>query len=106
INHLVMQHIPLDRPHDEQAVRELLEGMKAKAMLTAAQAETVDAASIAAFFASELGSRLLAARWVKREVPFSRTVPAERVHPQAAADPAAAAEPVLIQGVIDCLFED
>lgn len=106
INHLVMQHIPLDRPHDEQAVRELLEGMKAKAMLTAAQAETVDAASIAAFFVSELGSRLLAARWVKREVPFSRTVPAERVHPQAAADPAAAAEPVLIQGVIDCLFED
>jgi helicase-exonuclease AddAB, AddA subunit, Firmicutes type len=104
--HLIMQHMPFDRPHGEDSVREVVRSMVERRLLTPAQAEAVDCAAIAAFFAGELGRRLAAARRVMREVPFSRTLPAGRIRPDAADDPAAAAEPVLIQGVIDCLFED
>ncbi|EXX84574.1 hypothetical protein BG53_11025 [Paenibacillus darwinianus] len=106
VSHLVMQSIPLDGPKDEESIRVFVEGMVSRLLLTRAQSEAVDAASVASFFAGELGSRLAAAQWVKRELPFSCTVPAGRVHRTAAADPSVAGESVLIQGVVDCLFED
>ena len=106
VMHLVMQHMPLTGPHGEDDVLAVVESMTARHLLTPAQAAAVDCAGIAAFFAGSLGRRLAGARWVKREVPFSRTVPAGRIRPDAAHAAAAADEPVLIQGVIDCLFED
>jgi ATP-dependent helicase/nuclease subunit A len=104
--HLVMQHAPAAGPHDEDDVRALVRSMVERRLLTPAQAEAVDCAAIAAFFAGDLGRRLAAARRVMREVPFSRTVPAGRIRPELADDSSVAGEPVLIQGVIDCLFED
>jgi ATP-dependent helicase/nuclease subunit A len=104
--HLVMQHAPVDGIRGEEDVRALVRSMVERRLLTPAQAEAIDCAAIAAFFAGDLGRRLAAARRVMREVPFSRTVPAGRVRPELADDPSAAGEPVLIQGVIDCLFED
>lgn len=106
VSHLVMQHMPLDGSLDAEAVRSLVDGMIERKLLTRAQAEAVDAASIASFFASELGMRLCRARWVKRELPFSCALPAGRVHPLAGGDRTVREEPVLIQGVVDCLFED
>lgn len=103
--HLIMQHMPAAGPHGEEDVRDIVRSMVERQLLTPAQAEAVDCAVIAAFFAGELGRRLAAARRVMREVPFSRTVPAGRIRPDLAGNPAAE-EPVLIQGVIDCLFED
>src|SRR5690606_20503309 len=64
----------------------------------------IDLSSVAAFFESELGQRLLHASWVRREVPFSCMFPANRVYPSS--DESLEEEPILIQGVIDCLFED
>jgi ATP-dependent helicase/nuclease subunit A len=104
--HLIMQHMPAAGPHGEDDVRALVRSMAERQLLTPAQAEAADCAAIAAFFAGDLGRRLAAARRVMREVPFSRTVPAGRIRPDVADDPCAAEEPVLIQGVIDCLFED
>jgi len=104
--HLVMQHAPAAGPHDEDDVRALVRSMAERQLLTPAQAEAADCAAIAAFFAGDLGRRLAAARRVMREVPFSRTVPAGRIRPELADDSSVAGEPVLIQGVIDCLFED
>ncbi|WP_314001202.1 UvrD-helicase domain-containing protein [uncultured Paenibacillus sp.] len=106
VSHLVMQSIPVGGPKDEESIRAFVEGMVGRLLLTPAQAEAVDTASIAAFFAGELGSRLAGAMWVKRELPFSCTLPAGRVHRAAAADPSVSGEPVFIQGVVDCLFED
>lgn len=103
--HLIMQHMPAAGPHGEEDVRALVRSMAERRLLTPAQAEAADCAAIAAFFAGELGRRLAAARRVMRELPFSRMVPAGRVRPELAGGPAAD-EPVLIQGVIDCLFED
>ncbi|WP_225442748.1 helicase-exonuclease AddAB subunit AddA [Paenibacillus lycopersici] len=105
VSHLVMQHIPLGEDGvTESTVASVIDGLVARRMLTKQQAEAVDIAGAAAFFAEEVGRRLLAAPWVRRETPFSCTLPASRVYPGAAEG--VAAEPILIQGVIDCLFED
>ncbi len=44
------------------------------------------------------------ARWVRREVPFTYSEPARELYEAAGAE--LDEDPVLIQGVIDCLFED
>lgn len=106
VSHLVMQHIPLTAPVTPELLTTLLGEMQERQLLTAEQAAAVDLVAIVSFFDSPLGKRMQQADWVRREVPFSCTLPAARIYPQAVLDDRAAAEPVLIQGVIDCLFED
>ena len=53
------------------------------------------------FFRSDLGCRLLAAPRVEREFKFSLLVPAADYYPGAEEG-----EEVLLQGVVDCWFED
>ncbi|MBD2844461.1 helicase-exonuclease AddAB subunit AddA [Paenibacillus sp. IB182496] len=106
VSHLVMQHVPLGAAVVDAAVlRRTVERMRERQLLTAAQAEAVDAAAVEAFFQTPLGGRLQRAPRVRREVPFSCLLPAARVH-RAAAEAQIGAEPVMIQGVVDCLFEE
>ncbi|NBD22869.1 hypothetical protein GT019_03180 [Paenibacillus sp. T1] len=106
VSHLVMQHIPLDGEGDvtEETVTRTISGLVERRMLTRQQADAVDVAGTASFFAQEIGRRLLAAPWIRRETPFSCTLPAGRVYPSLSTG--VGAEPILIQGVIDCLFRD
>ena len=102
--HAVMQHIPLDGPVDEEAVRDVIRHLAVKAVLPAAWLDAVDPAPIVRFFRTGLGMRLLASGNAEREVPFTLALPAADVYRNAS--PALAAETVIIQGVIDCLFEE
>lgn len=95
--HLVMEHIPL-QAHTPASVRETLDSLQGRGLLTAAQREAVYAPAIAAFFQSPLGQRLAAAHRVERELAFSCRIPARRL---GLGD---SAEPVLLQGVVDCCF--
>ncbi|MDQ6421124.1 helicase-exonuclease AddAB subunit AddA [Paenibacillus sp. LHD-117] len=104
-SHLLMQHVPLTGDVDIETIRATLANMTERKLLSAKQAESIDAASVANFFASELGGRLRSAGWVRREVPFSCMLPASRVY-AAREDEPLSGEPILIQGVIDCMFRD
>lgn len=110
--HAVLQRLDLGGALDEEAIRAQLEALVRAEHLTAEQAEAVDAAALAAFFATPLGRRLRAARRVWREVPFTVSVPASacpgtEVRGDAQRDTDAdAGDLVLVQGVIDCLFEE
>lgn len=104
VNHLLMQHVLLTEAADEAKLKQTLDSMIERRLLTVKQSEVIDLPAVAAFFKSELGQRLLGSDWVRREVPFSCMFPASRVYPES--DDSLAAEPILIQGVIDCLFED
>ncbi|SEN08804.1 helicase-exonuclease AddAB subunit AddA [Paenibacillus sp. OV219] len=104
VSHLVMQHIPITGEVTEETVRETVNRLREQSMLSKQQADAVDIAGSAAFFQSGVGKRLLEAQWVRRETPFSCTFPATRVYP--GWDEGLEEEPILIQGVIDCLFED
>jgi ATP-dependent helicase/nuclease subunit A len=104
--HAVMQALPLDRAPTQESVLETMERMAQRELLTAAQREAVDAGPIVAFFATGLGQRLLQAKRVLREVPFTYALPPQEAGAGVAGAELPESEPVLIQGVIDCLFED
>lgn len=103
-SHLFMQHVPLDGELNESVLRDTLNGMVGRQILTLKQSEAVHLRSALAFFESEVGRRLMNANWVRREVPFSCMLPAGKVYPKA--EDGMELEPIMIQGVVDCLFQD
>ncbi|SFA79496.1 MULTISPECIES: helicase-exonuclease AddAB subunit AddA [unclassified Bacillus (in: firmicutes)] len=100
--HMVMQHIDLAKPIDAGSFQQQVTDMVARELLTEEQAEVIDVALIEQFFETEIGKRMLAAKSVKREIPFSLALPARSIYP----DWRGAEESIFIQGVVDCLFED
>jgi ATP-dependent helicase/nuclease subunit A len=101
--HMVMQHIELTKPITEETVREQIAKMVNEELLTYEQAEAVDVQSVVAFFATNIGKRLLKAQHIYREIPFSLALAASEVY---GLEDKAEQENVLVQGVVDCMFED
>jgi ATP-dependent helicase/nuclease subunit A len=104
--HAVMQNLLLDQQPTAESVRTTLDHMLERSLLTKAQYEVVDIKPVLAFFATDIGQRMIHTRKVEREVPFSFGLPAQEVYTDAESDSTLSKETVLIQGVIDCLFED
>ncbi|MFD0692830.1 helicase-exonuclease AddAB subunit AddA [Paenibacillus sp. GCM10027628] len=102
--HAVMQNISLQEMPTEDNIKQTLAEMLNKQTLTPQQSEVVDVPVILNFFKTEVGQRLVRAANVQREVPFSYGLPANEVY--TGTERSTAGETVLIQGVIDCLFED
>lgn len=102
--HAVMQYIPLTSPINQELIERCMAEMVALQFITEEQSKQIDPAILEVFFSSPLGHRLLNAQDVQREIPFSFAMKVSEVYPQA--DEQTAEEKVLIQGVIDCLFED
>jgi ATP-dependent helicase/nuclease subunit A len=102
--HAVMQYLPLAKEIDLAAVRRTMDEMVLKELLTKEQYEAIDPIVIASFFETDIGKRVLTARKVKREVPFSYGLPATEAYPEVQGE--TGGETVLVQGVIDCLFEE
>ncbi|PPA72374.1 helicase-exonuclease AddAB subunit AddA [Jeotgalibacillus proteolyticus] len=104
IMHMVMQHIPLNQEPTVETIRVLLEEMERKELLTPEQKSAVSLQPIISFFDSTIGKRLLHAKSIKREIPFTYVAGAKELGlPSAQSD---SQDNVLIQGVVDCLFED
>ncbi|WP_052339141.1 UvrD-helicase domain-containing protein [Gorillibacterium massiliense] len=104
VHHAVLQHIELRKALSEADIRLTVQSMLERKLLAPEQAAQIDTGELAAFFASPLGQRLLASGKVQREVPFNLQVKAGELYPDLT-EPAAS-EPVMVQGIIDCLFED
>lgn len=100
--HLAMQFVRFESCLSEQAAAAELERLYAMSLLTKEQTDAVDAKRIAAFLNNPLGQRLLAANNILREFKFSVLAPAD----QFAGLQGQEGEEVLLQGVIDCCFED
>jgi ATP-dependent helicase/nuclease subunit A len=104
IYHTVMQHMPIGKQLDAEEINSIFTGLMEKGILTEEERTALDAEVIAAFFATDIGRRLSSAKEVRRELPFSFGLKAVEVYPDCSPD--TANETVLIQGVIDCVFED
>jgi ATP-dependent helicase/nuclease subunit A len=105
VYHAVMQHLPLDQEHMSKAhIDATMDQMVMRQFLTYEQRAEADADVLFTFFSSPLGKRLLQASHVNREVPFSYGLKAAEVY--AGLDDTSKEEVILIQGVIDCLFEE
>ena len=95
-----MQYLPLDTAPAAEAVKAQVQTLEQRRLLTAAQAEAVDAEAIAAFLRSPLAARIQGAERVWREYRFALLMPAERYAR------GAEGEEMLLQGVADCVFEE
>jgi ATP-dependent helicase/nuclease subunit A len=105
--HTVMQNLPIDGSGKSMEVPEIQKAIQAmvdKRLFTTDQADAVDVHQIAEFFKQDIGRRMLVAKNLMREVPFSYGLAAGDIYPDI--DGPVAEETILIQGVIDCLFED
>lgn len=98
--HAVMQHINLQDEITEKTIIRKVDELVQREILSPELTKVIDVHQISAFFSSDLGQRMIAAKQVYREVPFSYALDADQLY-EGMKD-----EPILIQGVIDCLFED
>ncbi|MBO8128130.1 MAG: helicase-exonuclease AddAB subunit AddA [Peptococcaceae bacterium] len=103
--HMVMRHVDLSGDLSTAGIAHQIEQMVDKELLTSQQAATINVEKIAAFFVSPLGERMLKARSVHRERPFSLALPVAAIYPDID-DECSEGETVLVQGIIDCLFDE
>jgi ATP-dependent helicase/nuclease subunit A len=100
--HMVMQHVDMTSPVTIGTVESQVEWMVDNELLTLEQAEVINTQLIVNFFESELGKRIVGAKVVNREIPFTLSLPASQVYPTWKDED----ESVFVQGIIDCVFED
>jgi len=99
--HLTMQYIDYGRCLTPDGVRSEVARLKAANFLSEKQADAVDAEKITAFFKGPLGRRVMEAEKLYREFKFSLLVPAEDY-----SYGSAPGDEILLQGVVDCCFEE
>lgn len=104
VYHAVMQHVPLHEALSQEVIVDTMDRMVNRQLLTVEQRAEADAELVYRFYCSPLGQRLLHASQVHREVPFSYGLKAGDIYPDL--DDNTKDELILIQGVIDCLFEE
>lgn len=92
--HAVMQHIPLDRTMDSAEIKGFIDNLVGMEILSPDEGKAVKVEEIERFYASDTAERLRSAKHVKREVPFT--------YAKADAD----GDHQIIQGIVDCLFEE
>ena len=98
--HLVMQDLDFFCEPNEQSVRAQIEAMRAQRKLTDEQANAVDVHAIVRFLRSDLAARIRKSKQVEREYRFSLLRPVRDFSSLDADDS------VLLQGVVDCFFEE
>ncbi len=99
--HFVMQHLDFGRSDVERQIEEMVE----KDLLTVQQAKSVNVDSITEFLKSPLGKRIAASGRVNREVPFNIEIPCSELYDDLK-DDVCRGETLLLQGIIDCYFEE
>lgn len=106
IMHAVMQYIPLSIPLVKEEVEEIIQEMVEKDLLLPSEVEVINVDQIVAFLHSPLGERIMQSPQVFRELPFTLALPVYEALPDWQEIGEVIGEHVLIQGVIDCLFQE
>jgi ATP-dependent helicase/nuclease subunit A len=101
ILHFVMQHLDFRNGDIESQIVE----MKRKELITEQQAMSIDDDKIRKFISSGLGTRMLASEKIYREKPFNIEIPCHELYAGMEGGDCKG-ETVLLQGVIDCYFEE
>ncbi|RNC29813.1 MAG: ATP-dependent helicase/nuclease subunit A [Candidatus Dichloromethanomonas elyunquensis] len=98
--HFVMQHLDFQNGDIEKQIESFI----AQDLLTTQQAESVNLNKIRGFTDSLLGRRMVASGRIEREVPFNLEIPCREAIQ--GLNNEHGAEKILLQGVIDCYFEE
>ncbi|WIV10640.1 helicase-exonuclease AddAB subunit AddA [Proteiniborus sp. MB09-C3] len=101
IIHFVMQHLNLNVIIDRKSIEKKVDDMIVEELLTEEEAKVVNIDKILNFYRSSIGLRLLSSKSISRETPFVLKKKASEV--LGVED---CKENVLIQGIVDCYFEE
>lgn len=102
--HYIMQTIHLEELKNSQDyetyIKKYVSQLTENEIISMQEQESLNLAMIAKFFYSDIGSKLLGAKEVQREVEFYYTIKAQEVYEEIHDSD----ETLYIQGVIDCVF--
>lgn len=101
--HSFMQYADYEKAAKDPASE--LERLVDSGLLTRIEADSVDVSAVTGFFTSKIAGRIAAADKVYREYPFVVSVPVTEMYPEIP-ESVAKDEVVVIEGVIDCAFEE
>ncbi|MDD2233756.1 MAG: helicase-exonuclease AddAB subunit AddA [Desulfitobacteriaceae bacterium] len=101
ILHFVLQYLDFQQEDLEVQIEEMI----TKDLLSEQQAQSIDVVKIRTFLESPLGKRMLASEKVSREIPFNIEILCQEVYKELVGK-AYKNETLLLQGVIDCYFEE
>jgi ATP-dependent helicase/nuclease subunit A len=103
--HFVLQHLDFKRATSEDAIRAQIEDMVKIQLITKEQAQVVDILRIGRFLRSPLGTRMLKAEKIFKEVPFTIELPSIRLYPELSGS-ICENDGIILQGIVDCYFEE
>ncbi|MBE7016095.1 MAG: helicase-exonuclease AddAB subunit AddA [Ruminococcaceae bacterium] len=101
--HSFMQNICLSKNMSLEYIKDQIAYMEDSGIISQKEAKKLSPEKIHEFFSSPLGVRLLSAKNVYREQNFEVSLPANIIYPNV---PNIENENVILQGVIDCYFEE
>ncbi len=101
IMHFIMQHLDFYDNNIENQINNMVK----KELLTDKQAKSADISKIKGFISSSICKRMLLSGTFFREVPFNIELPFEELYPTADTN-LITEDNILLQGVIDCYFEE
>ncbi|MGV8154894.1 MAG: helicase-exonuclease AddAB subunit AddA [Alkaliphilus sp.] len=102
IIHFALQHLDIHKAENLEQINKQLDNMLEKELLTKEEINIVDTEMLLNFLESDLGSRMKKAEKVYREIPFNIVKKANEI----ISGIENCNDELLIQGVIDCYFEE
>jgi len=102
IIHFVLQHLSLNTKMERDNIKKQIDNMIINELLTEEEAKTVEIEKLITFYESNIGKRIINSSIVNRETPFILRKKASDVIDGLDE----CNEDVLIQGIIDCYFEE
>ena len=100
--HAVMQYLPFDQKLRKQEIKKSVDKMVEKSLILPEAAITIDVEAIERFYQTDLAEKMVDSTNLEKEIPFMFTQKASEIYQdwQSETD-----EKVVVQGIIDCLFE-
>ena len=98
--HLCMQKLNPKEEYDLQKIKELIQELQLKQIITEKEAETINPYKILEFTKSNIWEELKTAKEIYQEKPFYINVPAKQIYEQDIE------ENILVQGIIDLYYID
>ena len=95
-----MQHLQESIQYDLEKIRELIQDLVQKEIITANEAENINPYPILQFTKSSIWKQLQQAKKIEKEKAFYIQIPAKEIYGQEVA------EWILVQGIIDLYYQD
>ena len=98
--HLCMQKLEIGKEYELSDIKELVNNLKDREIITQLEAENININAIMKFTKSDIWEELKNAKEVHREEPFYMTIPAKKIYKKDVE------EKILVQGIIDLYYID